>query len=430
MDPKSITMVPFRRGTERRRLDSRAASNERQNPAERRTPGLGWSALFRGIDTRAIEDVVNDCEVLVLPPGTPLLKPGECNDNVYLLLVGKLTIFIDSSRTDDAGIPILSGESVGEMSAIDGKPVSALVLAVTESRVLRLPPDLFWNRISAIPGVARNLLATLSERMRRSSESLLESQRKRLALEYLWQELEVARQLQASMLPLRGPLFPNREDIEIEGMMEPASEVGGDLFDAFFVDEHRLFFCIGDVSGHGIPAALFMARTIGLMRIVAMTTGEPDRLLEQVNDQLSAGNEANIFVTLFCGFIDTRTGRMVYSNGGHLPPVLLSSQGAEFLPLPKGALVGAIQGLRYTTMEIMLDDGTALLCYTDGVTEAPAQSGSEFGEAYLLEIAASSATDTVTELLQKIRQSVASFTDHKPLVDDCTMLGLRLRLKT
>lgn len=426
MELRPIIHVPFRRRPDRRQRGNRhPASDARQAAADRRQPGLGWSALFRGVEVRAIEDVVGDCEVLVLPAGTPLLKPGESNDCVYLLLSGELATFIDSSMTIDTGIPIHAGESVGEMSAIDGKPVSALVLTITDARVLCLPPDIFWNRVSAIPGVARNLLAALTERMRRSNESMLDAQRKRLALEYLRQELEVARQLQASMLPLRGPMFPDRTDLEIEGMMESASEVGGDLFDAFFVDERRLFFCIGDVSGHGIPAALFMARTIGLMRVVAMTTGEPDRLLERLNAHLSAGNDANIFVTLFCAFVDVESGRMIYSNGGHPAPLLIARGRAEPLPLPKGALVGAIPGLRYAAREIMLEEETILLCHTDGVTEAESASGDEFGEGMLLDIAASFPSGPVAGLLGQIRQRVAAFTGAKPLADDCTMLALR-----
>ena len=127
----------------------------------------------------------------------------------------------------------------------------------------------------AVPGVARNLLIVLSARMRRNTEVMLEGQRRQIELEYLRQELDIARQLQNGMLPMHGRLFPERQDIEIAGMMEAASFIGGDLFDAFFADEQRLFFCIGDVSGHGIPAAMFMARAISLMRIAAMSITRP-----------------------------------------------------------------------------------------------------------------------------------------------------------
>jgi len=259
--------------------------------------GVDAIALFRGVEPSAVIDAIRDCEIRILPAGAILLQPGEANDIIYILLSGQLAAYLDSARLPATGIPIRPGESVGEMSAIDGKPVSAFVVALTEARVLSLPGMLFWSRLGPIPGVTRNLLAVLSERMRRGNEVMLEAQRTQLALEHVRRELSIARQLQTSMIPARGRLFPERNDVEIAGMMNPASEVGGDFFDAFFVDERHLFFCVGDVSGHGIPAALFMARTIGLIRIAAIGTRNPDRLLERINEQLCAGNDANVFVT-------------------------------------------------------------------------------------------------------------------------------------
>jgi sigma-B regulation protein RsbU (phosphoserine phosphatase) len=231
-----------------------------------------------------------------------LLQPGEANDTVYVLLSGQLAAYLDSALLPDTAIPIRQGESVGEMSAIDGKPVSAFVVALTEARVLSLPGVLFWSRLGSIPRVTRNLLAVLSERMRRGNETMLEAQRTQRALDHVRRELSIARQLQTSMIPARGRLFPERGDIEIAGMMNPASEVGGDFFDAFFVDERHLFFASG------------MCRAMGFCCIVhgahdrpdshrAMGTRNPDRLLESINERLCAGNDANMFVTLFCAFL-------------------------------------------------------------------------------------------------------------------------------
>ncbi len=138
----------------------------------------------------------------------------------------------------------------------------------------------------AVPGVTRNLLASLSERMRRGNEAMLEAQRKQLALEHVARELQIARQLQTSKISSPGRLFPERAHIEMAGMMDPASVVGGDFFDAFFADERHLFFCVGDVSGHEIPAAWFMARAIGLIRIAEIGTRHPEQILERINEQL------------------------------------------------------------------------------------------------------------------------------------------------
>ena len=387
--------------------------------------GIGAIDLFRGVDASSIIDAVSGCEVLDLPAGTTLLRPGEANDIIYVLLSGQLAAHIDSAHSPDNAIPIRPGESVGEMSVIDGKPVSALVAAAAPARVLVLPSALFWSRLAPLPGVSRNLLTMLSERMRRGNAAMLEAQRKQLALEYLRQELQVARQLQASMIPLPGRLFPEREDIEVAGIMEPASDVGGDFFDAFFVDETHLFLCVGDVSGHGIPAALFMARTIGLIRIAAMATREPDRLLQRINEELCIGNDANIFVTLFCGFLDVVSGRLVHANGGHGAPLVARAGKAWPLPIPKGSLLGVIPGLRYQSNAAVLEQGAALICYTDGVTEAESDAGEEFSAERLISVSAANSDRPVEELLDAARGELDAFIGHRTPDDDCTLLAVR-----
>ena len=392
---------------------------------DRRRAGLDWLTLFRGADLEAIKRVIEDCDVIALPAGAPLLTPGAVNDTVYLLLAGRLAAYLGAATDGATAIDIRPGECIGELSAIDGKPVSALVQAETDARVLVLPRDLFWSGLMSIPAVGRNLLAALAERMRRGNEVRLEAQRKRLELEHLRQELDVARQLQAGMLPLHRPLFPDRRDVEVAGIMEPASSVGGDLFDAFFVDDERLFLCIGDVSGHGVGAALFMARAIGLMRIVAMGTDRPDLLLERINKELCVGNDSSMFMTIFCGFFEVASGRLTYTNGGHCAPVLMRGDRASRLPLPKGAMAGAMPGLRYAASEVVLAPGDALVCFTDGATEAQNAAAEEFSEERLLAVVARHAGEPLEALLDVVRGEVTRFTGRDALDDDCTLLALR-----
>jgi len=387
--------------------------------------GVGWIHLFRDTDESAVMAVLRECEVLRVPAGAALLQPGDANSSIYLLMAGEMAAHLDTALRLETGIPIHPGETVGELSAIDGKPVSALVVALTDASLLTISQELFWNRLSHIPGVTRNLLASLSERMRRGNDVMLEAQRKQLALEHLRQELEIARQLQAGMLPMRGLMFPERRDIDVVGVMEPASEIGGDFFDAFFVDDRHLFFCIGDVSGHGIPAALFMARTIGLLRVAAIGTRRPERVLQRINEQLSAGNESNMFVTLFCGFVDVTDGRLNYTNGGHCAPVVVAGGQPSLLCVPRGPLVGVIPGLRYAAKEWVLEEGATLVCFTDGVTEAETEAGRQFSETRLLEAVAAGAGDPVDIMLESIRRAVSDFTGDRPLGDDCTLLALR-----
>lgn len=423
MSSDPIRRTPFQRSATDRRARSDAVPGCRRGSDRRSRPITGL-ALFRDADPERVENALAGCEVLALPAGTPLLRPGEANDAVYLLLSGRLGAVLDSRAPATSAVEVLPGETVGEMSAGDGQPVSALVLALSDARVLRLPRELFWQRLSTLPGIARNLLSVVSVRMRRSNEVMLSAQRRQLELEYLRQELDVARQLQASMLPHREPLFPERSDIDVAARIASASAVGGDLYDAFLVDPHTLFFCVGDVSGHGIPAALFMARVVGLVRITAMGVRAPDQLLRQVNDQLCEGNEVNMFVTLLCGFLDTVSGRLRYAAGGHPPPVLLNGGGARLLPLPRGALLGVFDQVRFEAAEITLHPGDTLLGYTDGVTEAPDPAGEEFGDPRLLAHAARHDGDATT-LIAALRDAVSAHAGGRPLPDDLTLLAVR-----
>ena len=210
--------------------------------------------------------------------------------------------------------------------------------------------------------------------------------------------------------------------------MEPASNIGGDLFGAFFVRDRLLFFCIGDVSGHGIASALFMARAIGLLRILAMTTFQPDRLLTKLNDSLCVNNDTNLFLTIFCAFLNLDTGRMTYSNGGHCPPILEAAGELSDLAIPKGPLVGAFAGVRYASMTKILDREDALYCYTDGVTEAQNASGEEFSEDRCKSWMGQRPLQPLQSVLDGIRRQVAIFSGTEILEDDFTMLALRRKM--
>ena len=423
MDMKDILLTHFKRNHDRRISESFSSVNRRKK--ERRMLNIGWLPLFRDVDEKAVNEALNDSEVLLLPAGTSLLRPGESNQNVFILLYGKVAVHLDVNLSTETALPISIGECIGELSAIDGKPVSALVMAMTDARVLKLSREVFWYRLMVVPGIARNLMTMLTERMRRTNEKTLKAQREQLELIHLRKELDVARQLQASMLPPQRPLFTERLNIEVCGFMEPASDIGGDLFDAFFVDEHHLFFCIGDVSGHGIAAALFMARTIGLLHILAMNTLQPDKLLELLNNRLCVGNDTNIFVTLFCGFLNVENGTMRYSNGGHCAPILSAEGEIKQLVIPKGALIGAFSGMKYSSMEHVLNPGDTLFTYTDGVTEAQNQTGDEFSEDRCLKIIAQAGALPLQSLLGTVRKEVVCFTGSDLFDDDCTMLALR-----
>lgn len=422
---KEPATTNFGRGPDRRKASHSGLEDSRHG--ERRREGAHWITLFRDADPSHVDEALAKCEVLLLPAGTPLLRRGESNRDFFILLSGMLVAQMGEDASPETSIEITPGECIGELSAIDGKPISALVIAVSDARVLRLDREVFWNHLMLLRGVAENLLGTLTGRMRRANEKALAMQREQLELKHLRKELDLARQLQASMLPLQRPLFPGRSDIEVCGFMEPASKVGGDLFDAFFVDSRTLFICIGDVSGHGIAAALFMVRVIGLLRTLAAGTMQPEEILETLNDRLCVGNDTDLFVTLFCGFLDVQTGSFVYSNGGHCAPMVCNDRGAAPLPLPRGILVGVASGRHYSSMERNLAVGETLFCYTDGVTEAQDAAGVQFPMERCLDRLCLGATSALPNLLDSLHEQVVCHCGSKLLADDCTMLAVRRR---
>ena len=243
-------------------------------------------------------------------------------------------------------------------------------------------------------------------------------------------ELSIARGIQMAMVPKAFPAFPERRDIDIYGRMTPAKEVGGDLFDYLIRDE-QLYFCIGDVSGKGVPAALVMAVTRSLFRTFAGEQMRPEQMMMRLNQTLCDGNETGWFVTMLIGTLDLKTGRLAYCNAGHIPPLLVGSEVGR-LPLKPALAVGALPGLPYVAMETTLEPETTLFLFTDGLTEAMNAAHELFGDAR--------AVQTARRLLQQEHCSPQSLTDAmekavKAFVggaeqsDDLTLLAICLRSK-
>jgi phosphoserine phosphatase RsbU/P len=416
--------VPRSNCTERR--NQNLGGQAQRSGRDRRTGGLSWIPLLKHAQPQALESVLQACGVLEVAANTPVLIPGQNNRCVYITLSGTVVAHLGYLQRPQAPVIIPLGQCIGELSAIDGKPVSTLVMAMTDARVLRVPQEVFWGDLMTLGGVAENFRIILSDRVRKSKEQALQAQRGQLEIEHLTKELQIARQLQISMVPLQRPLFGHRTDLDICGFMEPASAVGGDFFDAFFVRENQLFFCIADVSGHGIASALFMARAMGLIRALATGIMEPHKLLSELNARLCHGNDANIFVTIFCGTLDISKRRLVYSNGGHCAPMLLHPGSSRMLPIPPGPLVGAFPGCKYSSMEIQLGHEETLFCYTDGVTEAHNPHDEEFTEERCLQILDALRPQATGDLLDHVRALVSDFTGTDVLEDDCTMLAIRL----
>ena len=433
---KQSNPLPAKRGSERRKSGPESAIPpwsadagaflERRQSLDRRQHGyISRLQLFSGIPYHLIEDVLKTCPVLELASGEVMLTPGQRNDSIYLLLAGGLQIHLGARDTNDF-IVIGPGECIGELSIIDGKPVSAYVVAETACRVLIIHEAVFWGSIIPIPEVARNLMIVLSERMRLNNKLILERLKSHLMLEHLQKELQVAKRIQASMLPSTFPLFPERADVDIFAVMDAAKDIGGDFFDAFFVKPDRLFIGIGDVSGKGIPAALFMARSMTQLRMEALRDLPPDEILARVNSRLCENNESGMFVTLFCGILDLQTGDLRYSNAGHNPPLADAAGGSfDFIEVPRGTVVGIMEDARFECARMRLQPGQTLMLYTDGVTEAMNPRQELYSEERFRETLSSGRRADAKAIIEAVRGDIDSFAQGASQSDDITMLALR-----
>ncbi len=240
------------------------------------------------------------------------------------------------------------------------------------------------------------------------------------------EELEFARIIQRSALP-NNFTFP-RNDFELYAIMDPAKEVGGDFYDFFFVDKDRLALVIADVSGKGIPAALFMMRAKTAVRGLAESGKSVSEILARVNGALCEGNDAQMFVTVWIGIIDLVTGKMQCANAGHEYPLQMCSGGEyELVRDRHGLVLGAMKGIRFTSYELEFHPGDRLVVYTDGVPEAINEEVEQYGTDRLLKALNAEKNEHMTETLPRVRKDISDFVGNADPFDDITMLGFIYR---
>jgi len=241
-------------------------------------------------------------------------------------------------------------------------------------------------------------------------------------------ELDVATKIQASMLPSIFPAFPHRPEFDIYATMIPAKEVGGDFYDFFMIDENKLALVMADVSGKGVPAALFMVIAKTLLKNNAQYGKSPKEVFELVNNLLCENNEAQMFVTAFMGFLDITSGMFSYVNAGHNPPLIKRADGDyEWLnTLKPGFVLAGMEDMKYRQGELTLQDGDMLFMYTDGVTEAVNPQNELFTDPRLLDVANRHKSDDIKEFIEHIKAEIDVFADGAEQADDITMLVLKI----
>jgi PAS domain S-box-containing protein len=267
------------------------------------------------------------------------------------------------------------------------------------------------------PGGLIGMLVDITERKRAEQ----------LEKERVESELRIAYKIQANMLPRTFPPFPEMAHVNLYATMEPAWMVAGDFFDFFVLKDKHLCFCIGDVSGKGVPAALFMVNTMNILRHQSTRNPSLDQVFHHANAMLCSGNDESMFVTLFMGILDTKTGQLEYISAGHNPPLIsLGGRNFEFLKVEPSPIMGISEESSYRSHKTVMAPGDMLFLYTDGVTEAMNADLELFGNDRTTHALNALKGKPVREVIQGMREAIDGFTAGAQASDDVTMLAVTL----
>ncbi|MCQ2239624.1 MAG: SpoIIE family protein phosphatase [Bacteroidaceae bacterium] len=269
----------------------------------------------------------------------------------------------------------------------------------------------------------RNNFEQMQHELADYMENLKNTTEQKVSME---RDLQIAHDIQQGLLPQTFPAFPERNDLDIYGIQIPARTVGGDLFD-FFMRDNKLFFCIGDVSGKGVPAALFMAIACRLFRHAGRKTTDPVEIVSAINDELSHGNERNMFCTLLAGVLDMESGELQLCNAGHNAPVFIRKGQCKYLELKVNIPAGVFENFVYQGESMILEPGDSLFLYTDGVTEAENTAKELYGDDATLATVTSHSDEDMQSLAETVLTSVHAFANGAEQSDDLTMLCLKYR---
>ena len=258
-------------------------------------------------------------------------------------------------------------------------------------------------------------------------EYIKQSQEEHSQLESLKTDLAVAGEIQQAILPRIFPPFPeNEKELDLAAMMTPAKDVGGDFYDFFRIDNDHIGLVIADVSGKGVPAAIFMAVSRTLIRTIALQGFDPGVCLTKSNDLLCKESIESMFVTVFYAIYNISTGEIEYCNGGHNSPVILKTNGqVEMMPMSKNCLVGTVDGWQYTSDKVQLGVGDTLMMYTDGVNEAFNTDYQEYGDDRMLQLMRQHNGDDCRTLIEAQMNDVKAFAGAAPQSDDITIMALK-----
>ncbi len=400
--------------------------------------------IFSSLQPEEVRLLLDNLRLVEIPAGELLFLEGDRGDRFYVILEGRLEIIKALGTSEERLLNVRgTGEYIGEMSLLDPDGLrTASVRSATPVRLLEMTRANFHSLLNERPMIAYEMARALSRRLRdsdnatirdlqeknrllnRALEDLRAAQAQIIEKEKLERELQVAREIQESMLPRSLPTLPG---YDFGARMDPARAVGGDFFDFIPLGPSRLGIAIGDVSDKGVPAAIFMAMTRSLMRAEAGRSGSPREALEGINRHLIGMNEAGMFVTILYGILDTATRQFSYARAGHTVPIVCGRQGAVWLPpWEAGQPVGVLPDPALDEQAVQLFPGDVMLLYTDGMTDGTDPSGELFGMERLEKAVAGFCHARAQTVCDRLAESVTTYQQGRPLDDDMTMVAVRV----
>jgi len=381
--------------------------------------------LFRGFPEDIIELVVAQSSVRELKAGEVLIESGAPNRSLFLVLEGELRVIVEKASTQ-VSITVPPGECLGEMSLIEERPTSAKAVCHSDSRVLVINEDVFWTHLAISRQGVKNLMRIMAERLHRNNQALMKEIAEQLKYKQLEKDIQTAASIQANIVPDGAHLFPQRPEIEVYAHTQQARAVGGDFYDALALDQDRIYFAIGDATGKGMPAALFMMRTFTSLRFLVSNCPDFSEVLPELNKMLFRKNDDMMFVSLWAGILDLRTRELQYVNAGHHPPfAALKGSSFKSLAVPNGPIAGVVEEADFEVATVKLEPGDTIFLYTDGLPEAYNLEHVAF-EIERIESSLNSLQQaTAQSIVRDMEAQVANFVNGAPTHDDLTMLAFR-----
>lgn len=424
---------------------------------------LARHSTFARFDRASLLAVASRCRIAAYPAGEVIMREGDPGAFACLIVEGEVEVFKDLSTGRICVARLGPNQIIGELGVFTDQPRSATIVARTALTVARMEQSSLVAMCAEYPPLAVAIIRDLGGRLARMNRALgfltsaaealrrdeydpallaeLTSRPGELATfaqtfaamadeirakQSRRQEMQAAAEIQQSILPPPLPRHGAAACLDLHAEMHPAREIGGDFYDHYLIDETRLAFTVADVSGKGIPAALFMAVSRTVMRS-ASSTGDMEAAMTAVDRLLAAQNTACMFVTVFHGVLDLATGVLRYCNAGHNPPYLLHARGGWRRLEATGVPFGIGAGIRHRVNEVRLEPGDMLFLFSDGITEAFDRAGREFGEARLEAALAGGGGRGAAGIVECVLAETRAFAAGAEQSDDITCLALAYR---